>query len=98
MTKNNIIEFWKTGENPITCYTSKGMQSETDQSKNKISKANEPVFNLGVPITVIDKEGNINHYISVLQASDAINIPTSALYAYLNGHRKNNTEYKIFKS
>jgi hypothetical protein len=88
-----IIEFWKTGENPITCYNSKkGNGSVLPRiPKQKRRNNNQPVI-------VTAKNGEDTEYKSVVEAARAIGVKRNTLYAVLNGRAKNTTEYEVFKS
>lgn len=89
------IEFWKTKENPITCYISTGTPYKTDSVKEpREGKVNSQ----RVPIVVERNDGIVDEYESVVQAAKALSVKESSLYAYLNGHGKNPTEHKIYKS
>lgn len=89
------IEFWKTKENPITCYISTGTRYKTEAVKEpREGKVNSQ----RVPIMVERNDGTVDEYESVVLAAKALSVKESSLYAYLNGHGKNPTEYKIYKS
>jgi hypothetical protein len=90
-----IIEFWKTGENPITCYKSMIVShNKTMQLKPKIKKENK----LKRPLTIEYKNGYVEEYPSVLDASVALRTNYSTLCAYLNGKAKNPTDFTIYRS
>ena len=89
------IEFWKTKENPITCY-----KSRPNQCGNPV-KRGKPKRNTNqqkVPITVESPDGEKEEFPSVVEAASATGINHNTLYAVLNGRAKNPTEYKIYKS
>ena len=95
MEKLKFIEFWKTGENPITCYVSRPTVSlEPEILKRPIRKSK----NCRQAVTTIDQSGKKEEYESVVKAADALKIDKNSLYAFLNGHRDNPTSYQIFKS
>lgn len=91
-----IIEFWKTKENPITCYQSRKNKEEVigkiPITPKKPQKGNEK------PVMVESPNGKKQEYKSVLEAATAVGMKSDALYAMLNGRKKNLTEYKIYKS
>lgn len=89
------IEFWKTNENPITCYISTGTPYKTDSVKKPRAGTGN---SQRVPIMVEYTNGTLEEYGSVVLAAKALSVKESSLYAYLNGHGKNPTEYKIYKS
>lgn len=86
-----IIEFWKTGDNPITCY-SISKENETIRIPNKILKGRK------VAVTVICPKGQKSEYESVKKAAEAVGVPAQFLYDYLNGRCNNTTKYQINKS
>lgn len=91
-----IIEFWKTKENPITCYSSRPNEcGEPVKRGNPKRKTND---HKKVPITVESANGEKEEYPSVVEAAAAAGINHNTLYAVLNGRAKNTTEYKIYKS
>jgi hypothetical protein len=89
-----IIEFWKTNENPITCYQSKpcvnigNFPARIARKGSTIKKA----------VTVVSATGEKEEYPSVFEASLAVKMNYSTLCSFLNGRAKNPTEYKIYKS
>lgn len=90
-----IIEFWKTKENPITCYHSrknKEMIGKVPTTSKKHQNGNQQ------PVMVEFPNGEKQEYKSVLEAATAVEMKSDALYAMLNGRKKNLTEYKIYKS
>jgi hypothetical protein len=90
-----IIEFWKTGENPITCYESiKTTGIDTKRIKKTIRKNNH---NLRA-VTFISKEGIKSYYDSVVQASEQTGVDRGKIYLIINGKIKNKTAYQIFKT
>lgn len=88
-----IIEFWKTGENPITCYDSRKNQEELPP---KIPKKKQR--DVRQPVTVESSNGKKEEFKSVVEAADAVGMNHNTLYAVLNGRAKNTTQYKIYKS
>lgn len=88
-----IIEFWKTGENPITCYYSRKHREESPPKipKKKLREVRQPVI-------VESPNGEKEEYKSVVEAAEAVGMNCNTLYAVLNGRAKNPTEYKIYKS
>lgn len=94
-----IIEFWKTGENPITCYNSRPVDTTVRiMPKKAKAKPENRGKTIRVPITVIDKAGKQNEFDSVVLASEHVGMNLNTLYAFLNGRAKNPTEYTIYKS
>jgi hypothetical protein len=90
-----IIEFWKTGENPITCYKSMiVVDNETTQLRSKVKKGST----IKKPITIEHKNGDKEEYSSVFAASVAIGTNYSTLCSFLNGRAKNPTDYTIYRS
>lgn len=88
-----IIEFWKTGENPITCYDStKAVEKMPDRVPTKKNSNNKK------PVTVVSKSGVKEEFESVIKAADAVGISSNALYSFLNGRAENKTEFTIYKS
>lgn len=88
-----IIEFWKTGENPITCYNSrKAVEGVHDRVPTKKNSNNKK------PVTVVSKTGVKEEFESVIKAADAVGISSNALYSFLNGRAENKTEFTIYKS
>lgn len=104
MENLKIIEFWKTGENPITCYNSRPCISiekempKRQKVQKEIRQENYMPQGRKQAVVVLDKNGNKSEYESVVKTSEALNINSSTLYAVLNGRLENKTEYKIFKS
>lgn len=90
------VEFWKTNENPITCYKSKPNQCGEPLKREKPKRKTNS--DKKVPITVEFLNGEKEEYPSVAAASDAVKMNVNTLYAFLNGRAKNPTEYKIYKS
>jgi hypothetical protein len=91
-----IIEFWKTNENPITCYYSKPCVN-TGTIRPVKAKAKKG-STIKKPITVESPNGDKQEYPSVFDASVAVKMNYNTLCAFLNGRAKNPTEYKIYKS
>ena len=59
--KDMIIEFWKTGENPITCYDStKAVEKMPDRVPTKKNSNNQK------PVTVVSKTGVKEEFESVI--------------------------------
>lgn len=91
-----IIEFWKTGENPITCYQSKPCVNIGNDipMKAKFKKGST----IKKAVTVEHPNGEKDEYPSVFEAAIAVKMNYSTLCSFLNGRAKNQTEYKIYKS
>lgn len=97
MSKNTIIEFWLTGENPITCYQSrknhqvlvKIPQSRTPKHKTKGCRK---------PVIVIDNLGYTTRYESIVLAVAATGISPNSIYALLNGRPSKVIGYQIYKA
>lgn len=90
-----IIEFWKTGENPITCYGSvKNKRESVRVPKKRELKTPRPHKQ---PIIVKSPQGE-KEYESVVLCAAELKIQSSTIYAKLNGNQKNNGEYQFFKS
>lgn len=92
--KNKIIEFWKTGENPITCFRSRKNNNVFPKVSlnivlEKSKKKQEVLF--------ISSVGERKKYESIIEASIELNIPPNTVYAILNGRLKNKTGYAIQK-
>ena len=85
-----VIEFWKTGENPITCYDS-FKTTEIDAIPKKNSKSRLQ------PVLLVDADGNEHSFKSVVLAADFIGISMGTLYNILGGHKKNTTGFEITK-
>jgi len=86
MGNNSVIEFWKTNENPITCYKS-SKKKEVEKKKYNKNK-----------VSIINKEGNEKQYNNVTEAAKAINVNKFVVYDILNGRLKNNTGLIIHKN
>ena len=87
-----IIEFWKTGENPITCYSSvKNTRESVTVPKLKKKGTTQAV-------TVEHKNGEKEEFLSVVDAAKSLNIKIYTLYNQINGKGKIPTEYQIYKS
>jgi hypothetical protein len=91
-----IIEFWKTNENPITCYHSKPCVNigNSIPMTRKYKKGST----IKKAITVEHPNGDKDEYVSVAQTAIAIKMNYSTLCSLLNGRAKNPTEFKIYKS
>lgn len=90
-----IIEFWKTGENPITCYSSvKNKKEYVRVPKKRAIKIK--IYNKQ-PVIVKSPKGE-KQYDSVVLCAEELGIKTDFIYQRLNGHLKNNGEYQFFKS
>lgn len=88
-----IIEFWKTGENPITCYYSRKNKEQLEPKiPNKLIKSRKQA------VTVVSPNGKKQEYESVVQAADAVGVNKQMLYDFFNGRAKNTTEFQIYKS
>lgn len=87
-----IIEFWKTGENPITCYHSVKLNEKGIRVPNKTDK------NRKLAVTVISQKGEKQEFESVAKAAEAVGVHKQFLYDYFNGRRKNSTVYQFYKS
>lgn len=92
----SVIEFWKTGENPITCYRSKSQsKSDTGRGEKKEKALGKTVKK---SITVEDENGEKEIYPSVKAASDALKFKYSTMCGFLNGRCNNPTGLKIYKT
>lgn len=87
-----IIEFWKTGENPITCYNSLKNNSETVRVPYQGKKVNTQA------VTVEHKNGAKEEFTSVVDAAKSLNIKSSTIYNHINGRGKKIPEFEIYKS
>lgn len=88
-----IIEFWKTGENPITCYHSvKNKEQPEQRIPKKLIKSRKQA------VTVVSPDGKKEEYESVVQAADAVGVNKQMLYDFFNGRAKNTTQFEIYKS
>lgn len=88
-----IIEFWKTGENPVTCYHSVKPKKEVARvPEKKLLKSRK------LPVTVVSPNGKKKQYESVVKAAEAVGVTKQFLYDYFNGRCRNSTEYQIYKS
>jgi hypothetical protein len=87
-----IIEFWKTGENPILCYHSVKPKKEVVRVPKNIAKTKK------ISVTVVSLNGKKQEYESVVKAAEAVGVTKQFLYDYFNGRGKNSTEYQIYKS
>jgi hypothetical protein len=85
-----VIEFWKTGENPITCYDS-FKTTEIDAVPKKQNRRRLQ------PVLVVDPHEKEYPFESVVLAAIFLEISLSKLYSILNGNSKNFTTYKISK-
>jgi hypothetical protein len=95
MENLKFIEFWKTGENPITCYISRpNLESDVKVPKKTKKIAN----NSKQGVTIVDDKGKQSEYQSVVEAAASLQMNKSTLYSVLNGYRDNPTNYQIFKS
>ena len=84
-----IIEFWKTGENPITCYDSvKTIAIDVERIKKKTPKNNN---NLRA-VTFISKTGVVTNYESVVQASDKTGLNKNCIYEIISSRMKTGIE------
>ena len=86
-----IIEFWKTGENPITCYHSTKPKQEVVRVPKSIRKGRK------LAVMVVSPNGKKTEYESVAKAADAVGVHKQFLYDYFNGRSKNSTKYQIYK-
>ncbi len=91
--ESNIIEFWKTNENPITCYSSR-KQTEVIPKRVPEKKTNRQ----SVPVTIVSQSGIKQEFESVRKAADAVGMDPTTLSSFLNGRARNRTEYTIYKS
>lgn len=87
-----IIEFWKTGENPITCYSS----VKDRKQSGRVPKLEKKITTQAV--TVQHKNGAKEEFTSVVDAAKSLNIKSSALYNILNDKSRQQEEYQIYKS
>ena len=90
-----IIEFWKTGENPITCYSSVKNKRETVRVPKKRA-IKIKTFNTQ-SVIVKSPEGE-KEYKSVVLCAAELGLKSDFIYQRLNGHLKNDGEYQFFKS
>lgn len=88
-----IIEFWKTGENPITCYSSVKNKSEplTVRVPYQGKKINTQ------PVIVEFADGRNQRFESVVEAAFQLKVDKSALYNKLNGKGKPLLGFTIYK-
>ena len=93
----NIIEFWKTGENPITCYVSKPMKDIVEIPFHKQPSFKKKLHNLQ-PVIIEDDKGEKVEIESVVATAPILKISKAKLYDILNGRGKNDTGYKVYKS
>lgn len=101
-----IIEFWKEGLNPITCYKTsreinrspERMDLDTSSLNEKIRKANRAKKSHTRAVTIEYSFGQKIEFDTVVQAALFMKVTKEKLYAILNNHLKNNTPYKIYKS
>lgn len=87
-----IIEFWKTKENPITCYQSRPYREMIGKVPKKILKPKMQ------PVVVEFPNGEKQEHKSVTDAAIALKMNSSTLCSILNGRGKQSTQYKVFKS
>lgn len=92
-----IIEFWKTNENPITCYNSRKRVSDEEIEVSNHPKISRMHKNK-TPVTVIHPDGKAEQMESAKAASEVVGITINAMYAILNGHSQNKTKFQFFKS
>lgn len=88
-----IVEFWKTNENPITCYNNR-KSTEIMPVRVPGKKTNRQ----NVPVTIISQSGIKKEFDSVRKAADAVGMDPTTLSSFLNGRAKNKTDYQIYKS
>jgi hypothetical protein len=93
-----IIEFWKTKENPITCYRSRKNREETIGKIPTTPKRLLSNKHRMQPVIVEHPTGEKQEYKSVTDAATALKIKDNTLCSILNGRGKQPTEYKVFKS
>lgn len=79
-----IIEFWKTGENPITCYSSLKNNSETVTVK--VTSQGKKINTQAVMVEHAD--GRNQRFESVVKAAFELKVDKSVLYNQLNGKGK----------
>jgi hypothetical protein len=96
--ENNIIEFWKTDENAITCYKSRPNLCIKTRRPVDPKKVTGKGVKLRKKVIVESQSGEIKEYESVFEASKAVLMNYNTLIAFLNGRAKNPTKYKIYKS
>lgn len=94
----NIIEFWKTGENPITCYNSKPNIDTTVALPVVKERLTLKTSNRRQPVTIEDIEGKKVEIESVILAAPVLKISRAKLYNLLNERGKNDTGFKVYKS
>lgn len=97
MSKAKIIEFWKTGENPITCYRSRKEHHVNDIAK-VVKEINHNIKPWRTPVIVIDNTGVSKCYDSVVIASDVTGLSLYNIYAMINGRRNNIKGFQIYKA
>lgn len=90
-----IIEFWKTGLHPITCYGSNTIRKESVRVPKKRS-VKKP-SGTKQPITVKSAKGD-KAYESIALCAAELKINANTIYSMLNGRKKNEGEYQFFKS
>lgn len=104
-----IIEFWTLEINPITCYRASKENNKTfermdldTQSLNKISNENKSICRADHPkavgVIVEDLFGQKIPFGTAIEAAEYLKIKPGSLYNILRGARKNNTNFKIYKS
>jgi hypothetical protein len=91
-----IVEFWKSNENPITCYKSKPCVTagQDPGAKVKLKKGSS----IKQRITIEFPTGEKVEYPSVLEASAAVKINYNTFRSWLHGSRTNSSEYKIYRT
>ena len=86
-----IIEFWKTGENPITCYNSRPNKESIVKVPKQLKKQTTQ------PVLVEFADGKNQEYETVVEAAAALKIESSKLYNILNGKGKPSLKYSVYK-
>jgi hypothetical protein len=88
-----IIEFWKTGENPITCYNSLKNKSEpvTVKIPSQGKKAKMQ------PVMIEHLDGKKKRFETVVEAAFELKVDTQVLYNILNKRGKLIPGIKIYK-
>lgn len=90
-----IIEFWKTNENPITCY---GSVKNKRESVRVPKKRAVKVQKYNTQAVIVKTPEGQKEFKSVVLCAVELGVKTDFIYQRLNGHLKNNGEYQFFKS
>ena len=90
-----IIEFWKTNENPITCYSSViGKKERVRIPKKRAIKIQKH----NAQAVIVKSSTGEKEFKSVVLCAKELELKTDYIYQRLNGHCKNSGEYQFFKS